>query len=101
MALIRVCDVCGAFDDHPRHVFAAAPGEFPVNEAHLAAALALTDDDFTAEERAHLVTTIVDTTEQDRHMDCCLAAGCPDGSCSVPGSSGFTGNDLRAFITGE
>lgn len=96
MALIRVCDVCGQFDDHPRHVFADATDSFPLNEDHLNAALAA--EGITVEERAFLVKQIMDTTEQARHMDCCREVGCPTGDCNnVPH---LKGDDLRAAIVG-
>lgn len=96
MALIRVCDVCGAFDDHPRHVFADATGTYPLNEAHLNAAIAA--EGLTVEERASLVKQITDTTEQTRHMDCCRSVGCPTGDCdNVPD---LKGDELRAAIVG-
>lgn len=37
-----------------------------------------------------------------RHMDCCAAAGCPDGSCdSILAQAGDArGADLISFLTG-
>lgn len=36
-----------------------------------------------------------------RHMDCCRAAGCPDGSCPIvtEGGENLKGNDLVAYLT--
>jgi hypothetical protein len=41
-----------------------------------------------------------DGTEQIRHMDCCAAAGCPDGSCpkQIAGAGGAKGAQLRAHL---
>lgn len=95
---LRICDVCGGVDDHPRHVLAAGIGEIPVNQANLAKVLG--DDSLSADDKARIVADIVDTTTQLRHMDCCRSVGCPDGSCnSLP--EGLTGAALVEHITGE
>lgn len=98
---LRICDVCGGVDDHPRHVLAAAVGEIPVNSEHAKAVLAMSD--LSEEERQKLVDDIFDTSTQLRHMDCCAQVGCPDGSCdeiikAMPGSY-VKGNKLVAFLT--
>jgi hypothetical protein len=92
---LRICDVCGGVDDHPRHVLAAGLGEIPVNEANLAKVLA--DDSLTAEEKAAIVADIVDTTTQLRHLDCCTTVGCPDGTCNRH-SNDLKGGELLAAI---
>jgi hypothetical protein len=33
------------------------------------------------ESVSRLLGDLYDTSSSDRHMDCCRAAGCPDGSC--------------------
>jgi hypothetical protein len=76
---LRVCDLCGGVDDHPRHVIAgtaedafARPSDEIVNKVLDAA---------PAGDRARLVRDLTDTTSSDRHLDCCAAAGCPTGTC--------------------
>jgi hypothetical protein len=83
----RVCDLCGGVDDHPRHVIAGGTPEdvFPrpttdmvrlVMENATRAKL-----DTAAADRA--LADLLDTTSSDRHIDCCAAAGCPNGLCDV------------------
>lgn len=85
---LRVCDLCGGVDDHPRHVLAgnepdafARPGDEIMSRVLDAA---------PAEDRVRLVRDLVDTTSSDRHLDCCAAAGCPTGTCGpqVAGAAG-------------
>jgi hypothetical protein len=40
-------------------------------------------------------------TEKTRHMDCCAAAGCPDGSCPdiLARSRDARGADLTSYLT--
>lgn len=93
---LRVCDVCGQIDDHPRHTFVDVPEKFQVNEA---AQLAVFDLDAPADVKIRLLEEIADTSTQQRHMDCCREAGCPDGSCNdKPELKGY---DLVEAITGE
>lgn len=97
---LRICDVCGGIDDHPRHVFVAPPKTFAVNGKHLEAALKLKG--LTDEQRQALVTEIADTEVQQRHMDCCRQAGCPDGSCNAVAATGaeaLRGKDLIKHLT--
>jgi len=44
-----------------------------------------------------------DGTVQSRHMDCCAAAGCPDGTCPeiVAASGGAKGADLVAHLRAQ
>lgn len=39
--------------------------------------------------------------DQLMHLDCCAAAGCPDGTCAkqIKGANGATGDKLRAHLT--
>ena len=95
---LRICDVCGGVDDHPRHALAAARGEIPVNQANLAKVM--DDTALSTEDRARIIADIVDTTTQLRHMECCARVGCPDGTCNtIP--AGLSGTALLEHITGE
>ena len=40
--------------------------------------------------------------DQMRHLDCCAAAGCPDGSCDsiLAKAGGARGAELISFLTG-
>ena len=77
---LRVCDLCGGVDDHPRHVISGAAGAYghPSDEV-----LTRVMANAPRNEQARLVRDLLDTSSQDRHMDCCREAGCPDGSCYV------------------
>jgi hypothetical protein len=92
---LRICDVCGQVDDHPRHLVGYLPDELVVNEDHIAAVIAV--GGLSPEERATIVQDIIDTTTQFRHFDCCSQVGCPDGSCDVH-SNDIIGQDLLDSI---
>lgn len=103
---VRVCDLCGGVDDHPRHVIAgAAAGAYTpdesvrgVVEANITSLVAAGTVDVATALR--LGRDYDDTTSQDRHIDCCAAAGCPTGTCGpqVEGAAGKTGAALRKHI---
>lgn len=95
---MRVCDVCGEVDTDPRHVFAGAPDEFPVNKELQRSIL---DLDLPSADRARIYDEVADTTVQQRHMDCCREAGCPDGSCNVvtKGAEDLRGAKLIKHLT--
>lgn len=104
---LRVCDLCGGVDDHPRHVITAStPGdhfERPSDDT-----LARVIDAAPAEHRARLISELLDTGSTDRHLDCCAAAGCPlpDGDpnrcdARLDGARGATGKRLLAHLTRE
>lgn len=97
---LRICDLCGGLDDHPRHVIAQAPGSVPVSREHLAAVLG--DTSLDAETKTQLAVDITDTSIQQRHMDCCREAGCPDGSCdaiAATGAESLRGEALLKHLT--
>lgn len=72
--VLRVCDLCGGVDDHPRHVIAGSvDGVFRPSDAALDRVLAEAPED----RRAELVRDLLDTTSSDRHLQCCRDAGCP------------------------
>lgn len=75
---LRVCDLCGLVDDHPRHTI--------VGTVPKAAIIAAPSDDIINRvldlappaDRARLLRDLTDTTSTERHLDCCTAAGCPE-----------------------
>jgi hypothetical protein len=103
---LRVCDLCGGVDDHPRHSLAGTvpgqaawpePSEDVVNQVLETA---------PAEQRARLMRDLMDTATTDRHLDCCAAAGCPgegEFNCAyrIAGAEGKTGRALLNHLTKE
>lgn len=98
---LRSCDECGGIDDHPRHVYLAGPDELDVNQAALEAVW--TTEGLSAQDAHRIAKELEDTSIMQKHMDCCRAAGCPDGTCdAMPAEQ----HDLRGYklveaITGE
>lgn len=97
--ILRVCDLCGGVDDHPRHVIAgqqvdafASPSGDTVRKVLAATA------DLPQVEQDRLLGDLVDTTSSDRHLDCCAAAGCPTGTCG-PQVEGVKGKTGKAMLT--
>lgn len=98
--VLRVCDLCGGVDDHPRHVIAGTERDAftrPPDEI-----LNKVLDAAPAEDRARLVNDLLDTTSSDRHLDCCAAAGCPSGTCGpqVAGAPG-TGKKMLNHLMNQ
>jgi hypothetical protein len=79
---IRMCDSCGGVDDHPRHVFAYALGDgstpAAVGRKALENARAISPEVETA-----VLYEVQDSRTTMKHMDCCRADGCPDGTCNL------------------
>lgn len=97
---LRVCDLCGGVDDHPRHVLSGLPDVYaPPAEEIIARVL----DQAPPEHRARLLRELIDTSSQDRHMDCCREAGCPAGTCAeqTAGVEDLRGAGLLAHLTRE
>lgn len=95
----RMCDVCGQVDDHPRHVFALAPGDGVTSPEIGAKALLAAGDD--ADLSQAILAQVMDTTTIMRHMDCCKEVGCPDGTCNIvtQGAEDLKGDALVAHLT--
>lgn len=96
---VRMCDSCGQVDDHPRHVFAGSPGDgITAAEIGAKAIEAASDAD-----KAAIIAQVQDTTTTQRHMDCCRAAGCPDGTCAqvTAGAENKTGTALVKHLTSQ
>jgi hypothetical protein len=83
---LRVCDLCGGVDDHPRHSLAGTvPGQ--------AAWPAPSED-------------VVNQVLEAAPADCCAAAGCPadgESNCAyrIAGAEGKTGRALLNHLTKE
>jgi hypothetical protein len=92
---LRVCDLCGGVDDHPRHVITGQTMPKPGQDI-LAKVLAAAPE----AERVRLVDELLDTNASDRHMDCCRAAGCPEGLCGpqTAGAEELRGGALLAHL---
>lgn len=77
--VIKVCDICGGVDDHPRHVIAGTVTDvMPQPEPSvIARVVELAPPD----ERDRLIRDLLDTSSQERHLDCCAEVGCPTGMC--------------------
>lgn len=103
---VRVCDLCGGVDDHPRHTIS---GTIPGAETFPAPGQATVDrvlDSAPSGEAARLLADLYDTTSSDRHLDCCAAAGCPlaaddPSNCAnrTDGAGGKTGKAMLAHLT--
>lgn len=95
---LRVCDLCGQVDDHPRHVIAGAMRDaFPrVADEVIEQVLANAPE----HERGRLLRELLDTASSDRHLDCCREAGCPDASCDLvtAGAEHLTGAELLEHL---
>jgi hypothetical protein len=98
---LRVCDLCGQVDDHPRHVIAG--GDSGVFDAPSEEVMNAVIDSAPSEERGRLLKELLDTGSSDRHMDCCREAGCPTGTCDeqTAGAEDKRGADLLKHLTKE
>jgi hypothetical protein len=100
---LRVCDLCGGVDDHPRHVIASGGRDvFPAPSDEIVSRVL---DSAPAEHRARLLRELQDTSSSDRHMDCCREAGCPDpdNNCAAltEGAEQARGAKLLKHLTRE
>lgn len=77
---LRFCDSCGQVDDHPRHAFVASPGDGASNPELIREAVKRAKSD---EEIFAIIAASNDDGFITKHMDCCEADGCPDGTCTV------------------
>lgn len=95
---VRMCDSCGGVDDHPRHVVAFAVGDGVTDTGVAATALKNAGDDFEV-----VLAQVQDTSTVMKHMDCCRADGCPDGTCDevTQGAEDKRGDALVKHLTKE
>lgn len=98
---LRVCDVCGGVDDHPRHTIAGEKGAAgPPLRSSVEAVMG--NETLTTEQKAAALEDLYETSSQLRHMDCCRKVGCPSGTCDhvaeLGGVDGVTGTDLLTVV---
>ncbi|GAA2681744.1 hypothetical protein [Actinoplanes palleronii] len=97
---LRVCDLCGGIDDHPRHSLLGGDlGVFPKPEPAIVLRVTQTAP---ADQVERLLTELLDTGTTDRHLDCCREAGCPTGDCNrrTAGGEDLRGTDLLDHLIG-
>jgi len=88
----RLCDVCGGYDDHPRHVTSVAPGaEGTVPDNAFLDAL-------PAGVSARAIAEVMDPSTFVRHMDCCASRGCSTCLEVTTATGGAHGDALTAAI---
>lgn len=90
--LQRLCDVCGGYDEHPRHVTSVAPGTegtVPDN-AFL--------DGLAAGVGARAIAELMDPSTLVRHMDCCASRGCEICLEVTTATGGAHGDALTAAL---
>jgi len=81
---LRVCDLCGGVDDHPRHVLSGNVANiFPIPSGAMARRVMANAAHLPEAEQDRLLAELVDTASSDRHLDCCAAAGCPTNTCGL------------------
>jgi hypothetical protein len=89
---LRMCDSCGGVDDHPRHVYSQGPGDAPTSDEVAEKALL----NASPETYREILRQVRDDSVTQKHMDCCKADGCPDGTCNIvtEGAEDLKGADL-------
>ncbi len=96
---LRVCDLCGGVDDHPRHALAGGDrGAYPSPAADVVRRVSAAVADLDPAHGDRLLADLMDTGGQDRHIDCCRAAGCPTGQCDR--APDLRGAELLTALTG-
>lgn len=96
--VLRVCDLCGGVDDHPRHVIAGNASEvYPAPSDEIVASVGAAAPQA---EVGRLMRDLLDTSSRDHHIDCCAAAGCPDRTCDVQieGAGSKTGKAMMTHL---
>jgi hypothetical protein len=98
---LRGCRECGGVDDHPRHTFGrtqAAAWGAPSDEV-----IAQVTASAPAEDLPRILRELLSGNGTYRHIDCCRAAGCPDGSCGVvsAGAEDLRGGELLDHLMGD
>jgi hypothetical protein len=99
--ILRVCELCGGVDDHPRQILAgtdAAKIAPRPSEEIIGRVL----ENAPTSDRARLMADLMDETSATPHYDCCAASGCTHDVCHqvVAAAGGKTGKALHAMLTG-
>lgn len=89
---LRLCDVCGQLDNHPRHVVADPNNESKPTQEFL--------DSLPDGTPASAVALLLDPNTTIRHMDCCAAQGCEVCQVTEKATGGVRGKKLIDAIAG-
>lgn len=94
---LRVCDLCGGVDDHPRHTIVGTVAGVDLIPAPSDDIINRVLDQAPPADRARLMRDLTDTSSTERHLDCCRTAGCPEPADSPNNCANRTGGaeDLR------
>lgn len=99
--ILKVCDLCGGVDDHPRHIgaqggpgdaVAPAPTEAMVNKVLDAAPPA---------DRARLLLSLQDLSSTEHHYDCGAQAGCRVCQVIAAGATGVGADMLEHVVAAQ
>jgi hypothetical protein len=74
-----LCDSCGQVDKAPKHLIYGSRGDFPLSPELATKAVKGCPKDYSVES---LMAEVQDTSTSQKHMDCCVADGCPDQACN-------------------
>jgi hypothetical protein len=105
--VLRVCDLCGGVDDHPRHVIIGTEQGQDIIAPPTDEIIAKVVEAAPQEHVGRLLRDLMDTTASDRHLDCCRTVGCPQpaddpNNCAnkTKGAEDLRGADLVDHIIG-
>jgi hypothetical protein len=87
---LRLCDLCGGLDDHPRHVIDGVTIGRPSNET-----LEMFD---LSGAPATAIEQLFNPSVRVRHIDCCAAAGCPVCQATEKATEGKRGEELIKLV---
>lgn len=90
---MRLCDMCGGYDNYPRHVVNLPGGSVDAVPSH--AFLSSLPDGCSALAIAELM----DSTTYVRHINCCAEGGCLICVETLNVVGGVSGDELTAAIT--
>ena len=95
--ILKVCDLCGGVDDHPRHIGAqGGPGD-AVAPAPTEQIINKVLDAAPAADRARLLLSLQDTSSTEHHYDCGAQSGCQVCQAIAAGAPG-TGADMLDHV---
>lgn len=99
--LLRVCDLCGGVDDHPRHIDAGLlrTDVYAPPTGEIVRAVQANSSSLPQADQDRLLADLLDTSSSDRHIDCCAAAGCPNGLCDVQVAAGAGSKTGKAMVS--